>query len=283
MLLPENSWTYTYLNFDNQNPGVIEYLPQHVEVKEEFFVNNETFRKVLFTYEGPCGIHSEEELFQEDNGKIYRYDGELGIKLLTYDFNETDSYFLQYRTEFDGLDSMLVLIDSVKMVNYPGNHLLQTQFVQTCYRSDAGIYEWCYENRIIKNIGADYFFIRDVERLCDPEDFIHELRCFNSPNVNINFLEAACDTSYTELILSNNELEAVGFKIYPNPSNDFIMIESDEIITHIELTDVTGNHVTRFEISSNIDVSNFNMGIYLVRCTFKSGEVLSRKLFVSHK
>jgi hypothetical protein len=66
-------------------------------------------------------------------------------------------------------------------------------------------------------------------------------------------------------------IEQNSWKIYPNPVNDKLFIESDEAL-EIEITDALGNVLVFAKFSNKqnvIDVSNFASGVYFIK-SFKS-------------
>jgi hypothetical protein len=69
----------------------------------------------------------------------------------------------------------------------------------------------------------------------------------------------------------------IEFSISPNPSNDFIYINSDLNITDIQIFDITGKLVTQINNDNNvIDVSNLRTGIYLLSVKTDKGNGVSR-------
>lgn len=65
-----------------------------------------------------------------------------------------------------------------------------------------------------------------------------------------------------------NQVES--FKIFPNPANKLISIESDSSLEFIEIIDVHGKKVLQSN-SINIDVSDLNPGVYTLIGTFENG------------
>lgn len=68
----------------------------------------------------------------------------------------------------------------------------------------------------------------------------------------------------------------VEFSIYPNPSDNYININSDENITDIKIFDITGKLVKQINNNNRINISNFNTGVYLLSVTTDKGTGVSR-------
>lgn len=75
--------------------------------------------------------------------------------------------------------------------------------------------------------------------------------------------------------ISNIINEKSNVVIFPNPTQDMLTIKSDEMLNKISILDVTGKLVKEiipsFTLSSNIDVSDLNSGVYFVSYIGESG------------
>lgn len=90
--------------------------------------------------------------------------------------------------------------------------------------------------------------------------------------VNVDFATLSVD----DALVSN-------FKIYPNPAEDFITLESKSSrITSIEIFDLLGKSIySKIESSNNkIDVSDFSKGIYLLKLE-SEGKSLTKKIVIN--
>jgi len=83
------------------------------------------------------------------------------------------------------------------------------------------------------------------------------------------------------LLDSNEDVEVPNIKIYPNPTDDFLRIESPDA-NLIELYSISGDLLYSEEIirNSTMDVSNFTSGVYLLSVTKKSGIQDTRKIII---
>ncbi len=63
-------------------------------------------------------------------------------------------------------------------------------------------------------------------------------------------------------------------KIYPNPTSDFIRIETEEQISKIELFDADGRKVLSQNFTSEVDLSSYSSGVYFVKFIGAKNEVM---------
>lgn len=70
-------------------------------------------------------------------------------------------------------------------------------------------------------------------------------------------------------------LHNVDLKIYPNPSNDMLQIETDKAIKYIQIMSLNGQLMTTTQ-NNNIDVSQLSTGVYIVKVYINEG-VITRK------
>jgi hypothetical protein len=80
------------------------------------------------------------------------------------------------------------------------------------------------------------------------------------------------DFYYIEgVILGTNEENNVGFKIYPNPSKEFIYIQSDEPLKNSTIYNVLGKSIINTSKSTTINISSLAKGIYFVLVETENG------------
>lgn len=106
----------------------------------------------------------------------------------------------------------------------------------------------------------------------------------NIENTNLNLDEISVKTSG---IVSNIEDEIINnsISIYPNPANDFITIDADNIFDYkIQLLDIFGNilfsQINKDDHSKRtIDISNLSSGVYYIRIS-SGKDVVVKQFFV---
>ncbi len=77
-------------------------------------------------------------------------------------------------------------------------------------------------------------------------------------------------------------IQTASVTIYPNPTSDFLSIESESELSNVSFFDVTGRMVKQIdlngELKSSIDVSEMNKGIYILQVVTTEGESSSSKI-----
>ena len=76
------------------------------------------------------------------------------------------------------------------------------------------------------------------------------------------------DFRLRDALLSKDNFEIVGFKVYPNPTNSILNLEYISDITNVTITNMLGQVVVSKKLnasSAQIDMSNLTNGIYLVK------------------
>lgn len=77
--------------------------------------------------------------------------------------------------------------------------------------------------------------------------------------------------------LSNIEIEAQPeFAMYPNPTSEFININSNQVINKVEIFDLLGKQVLKTTDTKQIKITQFPAGIFLVRAYFEEGSITKK-------
>ena len=87
-------------------------------------------------------------------------------------------------------------------------------------------------------------------------------------------------TSYSENCASVgvNEVNSIEVTTFPNPTSGIVSFSTTEIITSIEIYNLTGQKVSKFSNTQTIDVSNLPSGIYTATIQTKNGKTALKKL-----
>ena len=78
-----------------------------------------------------------------------------------------------------------------------------------------------------------------------------------------------CIIQDTTGMTSVSESENNAFSIFPNPTTDYITIETDNENNNIEIYDLMGIKQLEMPYSKRIDVSALSSGVYFVKCGSK--------------
>ena len=90
------------------------------------------------------------------------------------------------------------------------------------------------------------------------------------PNVTGDFvIQRHTFNGNNSTVVSTDEVEDIGLILYPNPTADFISIESDEPVRRILSSDITGKEVGRVENPQfPYNLNGLPSGIYFMRFDF---------------
>jgi hypothetical protein len=106
----------------------------------------------------------------------------------------------------------------------------------------------------------------------------YELGSVNNGPLNTNGISVCHSTTSTEIINFNEVL------IYPNPSNNLVNINSQELISKITITNILGEVVFERHPNQNfiaIDVSSFSSNLYTIQAMYGERQKVE-KLLIQH-
>ncbi len=85
--------------------------------------------------------------------------------------------------------------------------------------------------------------------------------------------------------LSIEEISEVDFAVYPNPSKGKVQVISQQGISEIKVMDIRNNLVLRYnplKESVTMNIEQLEVGIYIIQCKFKNGDIRHKKMVVQH-
>jgi hypothetical protein len=111
-----------------------------------------------------------------------------------------------------------------------------------------------------------------------PSTFEGEIEKFKSwINRRLTWLDA---NMIGEESSGNDEHHAI-FRVFPNPAENTLHVESDEIINGVSVFTLLGNPALERsdfgDYATSVNISQLKPGLYIVRIYFKSGEVVSQR------
>ena len=197
---------------------------------------------------------------------VYTLENDLGCNydttLYVFVTDPIDTLFFvnnnEYNTPVDTVQMQInecsydyYTIDSANVVNYVYNGNYTTDV--TIYVYHEGTY-------------TEY-----TQQVATPDTGTYQvqvlLSCTNKLNENV--VVVITDYFYADLIMSSEIMGNNNFKIYPNPANNHITIESTEIINSIEILSVTGSIIKQLTIEQLnnliIDITTLKKGIYFIK------------------
>jgi len=103
----------------------------------------------------------------------------------------------------------------------------------------------------------------------------------SSTNPSINNVKVEVNKKYIDVsLLTGIKTVAIlsGVEIWPNPANDKLYIKSNNSISNIYITDISGKHVLSVNKSENtINISSLDAGIYVIQIRTKEGMLVPYK------
>ena len=115
------------------------------------------------------------------------------------------------------------------------------------------------DNNNFTQIGEFYYNFNSSESM--PEETYASTSNLNSENYN--FQEIECNPENEFLSINSNE-SYENITLYPNPSVNYINIDSNEEIWKLEIIKMNGEKINVFPFSKNIDISFLSKGIYIL-------------------
>lgn len=205
-----------------------------------------------------CSFYNPVLYTWSDSGKVYSYhDGDF---YLLYDFNANagDSWVIYNPPQSLG-DSMVVVVDSVSMININGQNR-KVQYVSNPGIEPGGLLEW--GPVIIEGIG-NLGFLTPQYPTCDP--WVYGLRCYDDSTLSLHLVNFPCDSIGKVAV---TEPVSLGGLFRPNPvTQGFITLSESVDADQLEVFSALGTLEKRMEISSGkrLDISELPTGVHLMR------------------
>ena len=260
-LVSGSEWYYEILNDD----GSITY--QYLQHTSDTTIQDEPVQiivKINTLYDKGEHVDKSYEYIFERDGKIYWWNKTLEEFTVLYDYNalEGDEWEIKVDTA-----SLVMHVDAVELYQYEGR---QYKILQV---SDEGN---LFSGMIVCGIGHLTSFF--------PEKLINQskgyrvegIRCFwQNGELVFKYGDRDCDEVYEEFHDYGVDEPAIteGFKIYPNPTDGIIVVETQYIAslqngqTEYRITNLMGQTLMTGRITEEaqkIDVSVLQAGIYFI-------------------
>jgi len=209
--------------------------------------------------------------------KVYNYNVNSQLLQLLYDFDSDASYETEYfpKCGLDvnqnmGLADIPIVIDSIKQYQMSDGSMRKLKYVRArdIYRSDTSLVMNHY-HEVLDGIGfmrGSGFYTHEWfldEYYCDQVTcFVKYLRCFENDTIKYNFVSFPCDSSFTS---SQNVLEDIDLKIYPNPTTEFIKVNSTTPNFDYELFTLEGKLIEKDNITKTHKIQLPKSGVFILR------------------
>lgn len=93
---------------------------------------------------------------------------------------------------------------------------------------------------------------------------IDQLRFVHNNNEGSAYIDHIKINNENALSTKETNIKANKLKIHPNPSSDFITIDSHDKIKNIEIYDITGKKIQVKSVGDTVDIRDLSSGLYLL-------------------
>lgn len=126
---------------------------------------------------------------------------------------------------------------------------------------------------LLVNVNETSFVVEDLE---ENTEYCYTVAAVNG-NVESEMSEESCATTLEDGV----EEQVSSVKLYPNPVDDRLIVETENIIEEVSIYTITGvmvhnEQITTYNEQLTIDLSNFDNGIYFVKIKLDNGEILKK-------
>jgi hypothetical protein len=260
-------WHYSEQAFAPPPFGV---FPRVVEVVSKEMYQGKLCSKLIGigTTSVPSATVPDPLFVYSQNDSVFFYSLLSGSFELLYDFGAEagESWVIGGLNTPEGLDSVIVFIDSVSQITVNGT-VLKVLYTSCPYL----FFDWGCE--IIAGIGNTYFLTPDYGLF---EGGPGGLRCYTDTENDLHFVSYPCDTT----IVTTNTVEAnsiLPISISPNPASSFAQLPFAP--DRVQVFNMLGQQIKISFSNETLDVSAFSPGIYQVLAE-KDGMLYAGKLAV---
>ena len=278
-LLKDNSeWNILWQSTGVPTP---ELVTESLMISGDTLVDGELYKKVLRKLSSETQYwHGslEYDLYgiikEEESGKVFYKPKEQEIEYLLYDFGmNVNDTAVMYWCQNPNCE-VHVRIDSIATQHIAGAER------RVFYVSSKDMYgdEWHWLNTWVEGIGAMEGLLYSCHVVNAGGITLHELLCYHEDGE----LVWQNPTYYTCLIdpLSiQDNTEASGLQVYPNPARDRVVIEGMEAV-EVKVYNTSGQMVKCVRGTNEINVEGLAEGVYLVRIRDKEGGSFMEKVMV---
>lgn len=262
--------TNSVWSINNQISSPTPPTSYYIHLKGDTIIDSKQYTKVWNNND--LSLTDDMELYgliREENQKTYiryNYNGLSGENLL-YDFslNIGDSVLLYqidtiyfYWFTVTNVDSIEINNEMHKRIILSGNFYTDITWVEKIGCLDRGLFY------------SPMIFLCGVREdlLC----YYYNNSCLYT-NPNFNYCTVGLDNPL------KTESKTI---IYPNPVKDYLNIDSEEMISNIEILDIEGRLLISKENINNINYStnldSLSKGVYILKIIYKNGKIGSYKL-----
>lgn len=206
--------------------------------------------------------------WDEENGFTILFDDEVIFEAEINSINETFNYsFLEYQLD---CGTGLPTAEPTNLIATPES----TSAIALTWDAveNATAYNIYKDNEKVATVEQTSYTVENLEYDTEYCFYVTSL----NGNVESNKSEVVCIKTLGESVTELNS----SLRIYPNPVNDKLIIETTENVESISIYTITGVKVYNQQPTANsqqqIDVTGFNAGVYFVKVRTENGEMVKR-------
>jgi len=118
-----------------------------------------------------------------------------------------------------------------------------------------------------------------VISITDRNDNLAQSSCFSL----LDLVDGELNLGYSFLTNTSEIVRSEEIKLYPNPMEDYILVESKHLVQYVKFYDnsarlVKNTKVENYQQSYRIDTSDLLIGFYLVEIVFLDNTIISKSL-----
>ena len=211
---------------------------------------------------------------EEESGKVFYKPKEQEIEYLLYDFgmnvNDTAVMFWCQNPNCE----VHVRIDSIAT-----QHIASAER-RVFYVSSKDMFgdEWHWLNTWVEGIGAMEGLLYSCHIVNAGGITLHELLCYHEDGALV-WQNSTYNTCLIDPLSIQDNTEASGLQVYPNPAKDRVVIEGMEAV-EVKVCNTSGQVVKTVRGTNEIDIADLAKGVYLLRITDADGKVYTNKITV---
>ncbi|MCD4773646.1 MAG: T9SS type A sorting domain-containing protein [Bacteroidales bacterium] len=205
------------------------------------------------------------------NKKVYFIPKDSLYEILLYDFNLSLNDTLPDTYIYNKDENYIVTIDQIDSIQLPDIYLKRYHLSENA--GFGGKY-------LIEGIGSTFGLFSPIELFFEQH---YDLLCFKNYQENLYYFKN--DSTDCDLItnISKVSQEIDRIKIYPNPVNDYLIIDNSLFGENlfVEIFNNTGQRIkTINNVKSrlSLNLSNLKSGLFLVRISSDSVQIKTRKI-----
>lgn len=192
---------------------------------------------------------------------------------LDFIYNNNFAYF----TNGSVVDATTTPFISGAFADVSGPVAYDTENDYVCF----GSYNWMTEDIIFKIFDAETFLLVDEYPVLEASGEVNAMITCGEGCYALNTSDNHVVIFREDQLGINSVTERVSISMYPNPSSDFVNIEtsSETLLKNAVLYDINGRTVADVQLIENkIDVRNIAQGLYLVKLTDENNNIYTEKI-----